>query len=104
SNQNLRKQKQFSRHHFDFKSIKMTLKIMGWNANGFSSHSPEFLEFLNVAIHLPDILCIQETHFHLGNCIEIKGYNSVHNFRKIRRGGGVSMYIKSGLNFSVVQN
>ena len=59
-------------------------------------NSEEFLGYLSNCKHSFDIIVLtetwakDETHY----LFQIPGYNSIHNFRKDKRGGGISIFIK----------
>jgi len=64
------------------------------NIRSFNRNSDELFVFINQLKRKPDILVLTETWFS-GNYVEdIYGYRAHHIFRDLKRGGGVSIYIK----------
>ena len=84
-----------------FQGIKQTfsdtgLSVICFNIRSFSKNSEEFLGYISNCKHSFDVIVLtetwakDETHY----LCQIPGYNSLNNFRKDRRGGGVSIFIK----------
>ena len=77
------------------------LSIICFNIRSFHKNSDEFLAFIHNTNHTFEVIILtetwskEETH----TSCHIRGYNSVHNFRTGRRGGGVSIFVKEYLNF-----
>ena len=81
------------------------LSIINFNIRSFTKNSVDFLVYLKTLNHEFDIMIITETwgreEFH--SLCHIPGYNSIHNFRREKKGGGVSLYIKEHLNYSEIE-
>ena len=52
----------------------------------------------------PDILVFSETWFNEDTCEDIPGYIGRHVYREGRRGGGVSLYVNSGITFHTMSD
>lgn len=64
------------------------LKICQWNARGVASKQGELQYFLSV--HVPDIVCIQETHLNpRHHNFNLSGYNIVRSDRRDNTRAGV---------------
>ena len=92
-----------------FQDIKQTfsntgLSLLCFNIRSFSKNSEEFLGYISNCKHSFDVIVLtetwakDETHY----LFQIPGYNSLHNFRKNKRGGGVSIFIKDTYNFTPI--
>ena len=69
-------------------------------------HIHELRTFLSCSNHNFDVICISETRLQeelpIVN-VEIEGYEFIHN-PTLTRCGGVGMYIKNGIDYSIVKN
>lgn len=63
----------------------------------------EEIELLATIRLYPEIIILNETWLHEeeSKYFNIRGYESVHNCRKNKKGGGTSILIKNGINFSI---
>jgi len=78
---------------------------MQFNINGMGGKKALFSKFLDK--QTPDICCVNEVRTKRG--MKFKGYNLERNDRKNKRGGGVLMLIKKGIEYerytpNVVEN
>jgi len=76
--------------------------ILSWNANGLSSHKDELLLYLSINKFIPNIICIQETHFNNTIYIDIPGFTLIKKDRLTKKGGGVCIYIQSNIAFDLI--
>ena len=77
-----------------FKNVKQNgLSVICFNIRSFNKNSEEFLTNTN---HIFDIIILTETwgKDDTHTLFNIPGYNSLHNYRKNKRGGGVSLFIR----------
>ena len=93
----------------DFSNAKFSnkkFKIFHLNIASIQKHIHELRSLLSVSKHNFDIICISETRLHdelsIVN-IEIDGYEFIHK-PTLTQCGGVGMYIKCGIEFSIVKN
>ena len=72
------------------------LSIICFNIRSFNKNSEEFLAYLTNTDHTFDVIILTETwgRDDTRTLFTIPGYNSLHNYRKNKRGGGVSLFIK----------
>ena len=89
-----------------FKIFKQNFNIRGlsmicFNIRSYHKNSDEFLAYLNNCDHNFDIIVLTETWAREETHVlcHIPGYNSAHNFRDGRKGGGVSVFVRDTLNF-----
>ena len=73
------------------------LSIICFNIRSFNKNSEEFLAYLTNTDHTFDVIILTETwgRDDTRTLFTIPGYNSLHNYRKNKRGGGVSLFIKN---------
>ena len=59
--------------------------------------------YLNNLKHQFPMIALSETWLNKNNCDRhgMDGYNAEHNFRSNRRGGGVSLYIKDFIEYTI---
>ena len=92
-----------------FQGIKQTfsdtgLSVICFNIRSFSKNSEEFLGYISNCNHSFDVIVLtetwakDETHY----LCQIPGYNSLNNYRKNRRGGGVSIFIKDVYKYTPI--
>ena len=80
------------------------LSVICFNIRSFIKNSDEFLSYLTSCKHSFDIIILTETWgkddthalFH------IPGYNTIHNYRKDKRGGGVSIFIREKYKYTPI--
>ena len=83
---------------------EMGLSVVCFNIRSFTKHSDEFLAYLSSCNHTFDIIVLtetwakEETH----TLCEIPGYDSSHNFRPNRKGGGVSIFVNQKHKFETI--
>ena len=84
---------------------KNGLSVICFNIRSFSRNGDEFLGYISNCGHKFDIIILTETWAsnETQTLCYIPGYNSTHNSRENRRGGGVSIYVKESINFSVIE-
>ena len=90
----------------NFKNIAKTfnengLSIVSFNIRSFEKNNEEFLAYLTNCNHIFDIIILTETwgKDETHTLLHIPGYQSIHNNRKEKRGGGVSIFIKDSFKF-----
>ena len=79
------------------------LSLMHLNVRSIPRHFDDVMNYLDNINHSFDLLGISET-WHNSATVDlynIPGYQCVHKYRDDRRGGGVTLYIKDGLNFKI---
>ena len=93
-----------------FKQLKQQfskngLSIMCFNIRSFNKNGDEFLGYLSNCEHVFDIIILTETWAkgETNTLCYIPGYNSTHNFRENRRGGGVSIFVRDSINYNVIE-
>jgi len=79
----------------DLCSDDFPYSIFHINIRSFYSNSDEFFIFIKQLPIEPTILVFSETWFSESFTAELEGYSSFHVFRTNRRGGGVTIYVKS---------
>lgn len=81
------------------------LTIINFNIRSFNSNSTEFLAYLEGTGHSYDIIILTETWINASNVSlsYIPGYSSVHSYREVMKGGGVSIFVKDGLKYDIIQ-
>ena len=92
-----------------FQGIKQTfsdtgLSLLCFNIRSFSKNSEEFLGYISNCKHSFDVIVLTETWAkdETQYSFQIPGYNSLHNFRKNKRGGGVSIFIKDTYKYTSI--
>ena len=76
----------------------MGLFVLQWNAQGIKSHFPYFYNYIFSLPHLPDVICIQESHLTSDQSFSLKGYHKpIRKDRETQRWGGVLALIKNNL-------
>ena len=81
----------------------MALSVLQWNANGLRGHKDQLKNYLNNTPNLPDIVCVQETILKEKVQVpKIEGYDAVRKDCLIHQKGGLVIYIKIGLTFTVL--
>ena len=85
-------------------SLKESLSVICFNIRSFNKNIDEFLGFLTNCEHSFDIIILTETWAkdETQSLCHISGFNSAHNFRHDKRGGGVSIFIKENLQYDVI--
>ena len=85
-------------------SLKENISIICFNIRSFNRNIDEFLGFLSNCDHSFDIIILTETWAkdETQSLCHISGYNSTHNFRPDKRGGGVSIFVKQNLPFDEI--
>ena len=80
------------------------LSVICFNIRSFNRNGDEFLAYLSNCEHDFDIIILTETWAknETYTLCYIPGYNSVHNHRKDRRGGGVSIFVKDSINLTAI--
>ena len=88
------------------KFSKKTFTMIHLNIASLQRHIDELRTFLSILDHPFQIICISETRLHddqsLSN-IEIDGYDFVHT-KTTTQCGGVGIYIKSGIEYEVLDH
>ena len=84
---------------------KNGLSIVCFNVRSFSKNGDEFLGYLSNLEHNFDIIILTETWAknETHTLCQIPGYNATHNLRENRRGGGVSIFVREYIDFSVIE-
>lgn len=81
----------------------MGLNLISWNAQSISAHSAELKEYIQSAIAVPDIICVQESFLIDSSKFRLKGYDMEAKNRQVKK-GGVAIFIKNGINYSRIDN
>ena len=93
-----------------FKDLKQNfeqkgLSVICFNIRSFNKNGDEFLGYLSNCEHDFDIIILTETwakdETHI--LCHIPGYESSHNYRADRRGGGVSIFVKNTYRFNIIE-
>ena len=81
-------------------SLVNCISVICFNIRSFSKNIDEFLGFLANCNHVFDILVLTETWAKdiTQSLNHLTGYNSFHNYRSMRNGGGISVYVKETIN------
>ena len=81
------------------------LSVICFNIRSFNRNGDEFLSYLSNCQYDFDIIVLTETWAknETHALCYIPGYNSAHNLRENRKGGGVSIFVKDSINFSVIE-
>lgn len=74
------------------------LLIVNQNIRSFNKNSDDFLLFMSRLTRKPDVIILTETWFTEQNVDTINGFCCYHTCRAERVGGGVSIYVREGLN------
>ena len=82
----------------------MAVNIISWNASSLTAHSAELKLYIQNATDKPDIICIQESWLVDSSKFRINGYDMESKNRQVKRGGGVAIFVKNGINYSRVDN
>ena len=84
---------------------KNGLSIVCFNVRSFSKNGDEFVGYLSNLEHDFDIIVLTETwaNNETQTLCQIPGYNSTHNPRENRRGGGVSIFVRESIDFSIIE-
>ena len=81
----------------------MALTVLQWNANGLRGHKDQLKNFLVNVPSPPDVVCIEETLLKpKRNPPKIDGYNVVRKDCTTNTKGGLVIYIKVGINFTLL--
>ena len=59
--------------------------------------------YLQDNANLPNFICIQETWIYNNLLPKIPGYENVHTFRTRKKGGRGAIYVKSNIEFSIIE-
>jgi len=78
------------------------LSIFHVNIRSFHSNGDELVLLIDQLATRPDVLVLTETWFTDSYLGEIYGYEARHVYRRDRRGGGVSIFIKKGYKFKLI--
>ena len=80
------------------------LSVICFNIRSFNKNSEEFLAYLTNCSHSFDIIILTETwgRDETHALFHIPGYNSAHNYRINKRGGGVSIFIKDRYKYTTI--
>ena len=81
----------------------MAVSIMQWNAHSLRSNKDQLKNFLINTSNPPDVICIEETFLKKKHqSPKIDGYNIVRKDCTSNEKGGLVIYIKLGLNFTLL--
>ena len=80
----------------------MAFSILQWNCRSIFNKLPEFKYYLSSLQELPDFICLQETFLSTKYNPHISGYSLVRKDRPLAqgKGGGICMFIKTGINYN----
>jgi len=76
--------------------------LLHLNIRSFNQNSDEFCVFLEQLSVKPDIVVLTETWFSPSYTDELYGYRAHHVYRKDRRGGGVSVFVRENYECSLL--
>jgi ribonuclease HI len=79
-----------------------TAHILQWNCNGIINKTAELSQYLTDTKNKPDIICLQETFLKPHQIYNLKGYNIIRKDRTITRKGGLATLVKTGINYTLV--
>ena len=79
---------------YDSKSF---ISIINYNIRSFSANSDSMISMFSSS-SFPEILTLTETWFNEDNLEDISGYSSFHITRKLRRSGGISIFVKQDIS------
>jgi len=77
--------------------LNMNFNVFHINIRSFYKNSSELFIFLTQLPVMPQVLVFTETWFSHENVVDVDGYIGYHTCRSNRRGGGVSVYVRSTL-------
>ena len=82
------------------------LSVVCFNMRSSGKNLDEFIGYLSNCEHSFDIIVLTETWAknETQALCHIPGFNSTHNFRTEKQGGGVSIFVKDSINFDVIDN
>ena len=80
-------------------NLTQCLSVINFNIRSFKKNSDEFLGFLAACNYSFDILILTETwaRCETHSLHHLQGYNSIHNYRDGKKGGGVSIYVRESI-------
>lgn len=81
------------------------LEIMQYNVRSLSNKITEFRDYLDACDY--DVVCVTETWLHgdiPDTAVNITGYNIVRRDRRDGRGGGVCVYVRSSIQFTLMES
>jgi len=79
-------------------STSCKFSVIHFNIRSFSSNADELYAFLDKLNVRPGTIVLTETWFSPTYSVDIEGYFAYHVYREDRRGGGVSIYVRSDYN------
>jgi len=80
----------------------LNFHILNLNIRSYNKNSDELQVLLEHLVVKPDVIILTETWFSNDYDENLNGYNAFHSFREERRGGGVTVYVKSKYSSSCV--
>jgi len=81
------------RHIFSAMDVNFT--VFHINIRSYHKNGHELCVFLQQFPENPSVIVLTETWFCSGSEVELEGFNSYHVYREHRRGGGVSIFVRS---------
>jgi len=75
------------------------LSVFHLNIRSFNRNSDELSAFLSQLPTKPSIIVLSETWFSVDTVTDLSGYEGHHVMRSLRRGGGVSVFIRSDITW-----
>ena len=89
----------FSTENFNLKyNRNKNLSIIHQNIRSFAKNFDVFSIFLKNIVTNWDVIVFTETWFNEGTSALLPGYKGFHTYRDLRRGGGVSIYVREDNN------
>ena len=81
------------------------LSVISFNVRSFGKNGDEFVGYLSNCEHDFDVIILTETWAkdETQTLCHIPGYHATHNLRDNRKGGGVSIFVRESINFSVIE-
>ncbi|HMG39082.1 MAG TPA: reverse transcriptase domain-containing protein [Nitrososphaeraceae archaeon] len=81
----------------------MALTILQWNARGLRGHKDQLKNYVVKGYFPPDVICVEETFLKAQTqSPKLDGYNIIRKDCLSNERGGLAIYLKEGLNFSVL--
>lgn len=84
-------------------TVILMLVILEWNARSLVANGLEVKGYLNQMEEKPDVICVQESWLKPKFDFVIKGYVTVRRDREEGNGGGCVTFIKSGIQYRMVE-
>jgi len=77
--------------------------VLHFNIRSFNSNPDELFAFLDQLNVRPSVVVLTETWFSPAYSVDIEGYCAYHVYREVRRGGGVTVYVRKDYVSRLIQ-